>query len=232
MIFIVNKSETKKTKTEEKSKIKAVFFDFWGTIVENGVFPSPVRQVHRMLRIPMSFSEYIEKFEHSFMTTKFENLTEAFHSVTKEFNVNPPAFVYDNLIGMWNKNTFLSKPFSDTISTLADLKKDYKLVLISNTDNLSVPQLLDKFDLRKYFDEVILSCDVGILKTDKKIFLDATKKLKLKKTEVVMIGDSIPTDIEGAKNAGIRGILVDRKDKRESEDKIISLSEIRSKIEG
>ena len=47
-----------------------------------------------------------------------------------------------------------------------------------------------------------------------------------------MIGDSIPTDIEGAKNAGIRGILVDRKDKRESEDKIISLSEIRSKIEG
>ncbi|MBU1202286.1 MAG: HAD family hydrolase [Nanoarchaeota archaeon] len=231
MIIIVKKT-TKKTMIKKKSEIKAVFLDFWGTIVENGVFPSPVRQVHRMLRVQMPFSEYIERFEKAFMITKYDNLTEAFKAVTKEFSVNPPSFVYDNLIGMWNKNTFLSKPFPDTVSTLQDLKKDYKLVLISNTDNLSVPQLLDKFDLRKYFDEIVLSCDVGMLKTDKKMFETALKKLKLKKTQVVMIGDSIPTDIEGAKKAGIRGILVDHRDRREYEDKIISLSEIRSKIEG
>lgn len=214
------------------SKIKGVLFDFWGTVVENGIFPSPVRQAQRILRAQMPFEDYIEKFETAFMTQKFDNLSDAFHNVTKAFDLTPPDFVYDNLIGMWNKNTLLSKPYEETIEVLEDLKKDYKLVLISNTDDLSVPQLLKKFDLTKYFDAVILSCDEGILKTDKKLFAKALKKVKLKKDEVVMIGDSIPTDIEGAKKAGIQAYLVDRRDRREFEGKILSLKEVRSKIEG
>lgn len=215
-----------------KTKIKGIMFDFWGTIVENGIFPSPVRQAQRILRINRPFPEYIERFEQAFMTKNVETLTEAFHNVTKEFETNPPEFVYEKLVGMWNKNTFLCKPFPETIEVLKDLKKDYKLILISNTDNLSVPQLLDKFDLRKYFDEIILSCETGLLKTNKDIFELALKKTKLKNTNTVMIGDSIPTDIEGAKKAGIRGILVDRRDTREFDDKMATLSEIKEKIKG
>lgn len=165
------------------------------------------------------------------MTKRFDTLTEYFHNVTEEFGTNPPDFVYENLVGMWNKNTILCKPFPETIEVLEELKKDYKLVLISNTDCLSVPQLLDKFDLRKYFDEIVLSCDIGSLKTDKKIFEKPIKKLKLKKKEVVMVGDSIPTDIEGAKNAGIKSILVDRRGTREFEGKISDLTELKKKIE-
>ncbi|MFH1770075.1 MAG: HAD family hydrolase [archaeon] len=208
-----------------------MFFDFWGTVVENGIFPSPVRQAQRILRINVPFPEYIQKFESSFMTKKFDTLTEYFRNVTKEFGTNPPEFVYEKLVGMWNKNTILCKPFPETIEVLDELKKDYKLVLISNTDCLSVPQLLEKFDLNKYFDEVVLSCDIGSLKTDKEIFEMPLKKLKLKKTEVIMVGDSIPTDIEGAAKAGIAGILVDRRGTREFENKISSLTELKEKLE-
>ncbi len=31
--------------------VKLIIFDFWGTLVENGIFPSPVRQVKYILRI-------------------------------------------------------------------------------------------------------------------------------------------------------------------------------------
>jgi len=205
-------------------------FDFWGTVVENGLFPSPSRRAQRILRLDMPFSEYIERFEKAFMTKKVETLTEAFHNVTQEFNINPPEFVYDKLVGMWNKNTILCKPFPETNEVLEDLKKNYKLVLISNTDNLSVPQLLDKFKLKKYFDDIVLSCDYGVLKTDKKLFAQALKKIKLKKSEVIMVGDAIPTDIEGAKKAGIKAILVDRRDTREYENKIADLLELKEKI--
>ena len=41
------------------------------------------------------------------MTKDFKTLYEAFENVTKDFGINPPKFVYDNLVGMWNKNTFL-----------------------------------------------------------------------------------------------------------------------------
>jgi len=211
--------------------MKVIFFDFWGTLVENGIFPSPVRQAHRMLRVNMPFAEYIERFEHTFMTVEHETLTEAFKAVTTEFDLNPPEFVYEKLVGMWNKNTFLAKLFDDTKETLEDLKKDYKLVLIANTDKHSIPQLLDKFDLKKYFDEIVFSYDNHILKTDPKMFDIALKKLKLKSKDAIMIGDSIPTDMIGSEKAGIKGILLDRRDRREYENKITSLKQIKERIE-
>jgi len=206
--------------------IKAIIFDFWGTLVENGVFPSPVRQVRFILDLKIPFSEFIVKFEESFMLNKFENLTEAFKDACKALNIEPKQDVLDNLVGMWNKNTLLAKPYPETEDVLKRLKKDYKLVLISNTDGFSVDPVLEKFELKKYFNETILSYQVGMLKTNKKMFELVLSKLKLKKDEVIMVGDSMETDIKGANNAGIKPVLVDRRDRRMYEDKIRDLKEI------
>ena len=211
--------------------IKLIFFDFWGTLVENGVFPSPVKQVKWILRLnDMPFPEYIVKFEESFMTKKFKDLRSGFEEVTKAFDIKAPEFVFEKLIGMWNKNTILSKPFEDTIEALEDLKKDYKIVLISNTIGFSVDSVLDKYDMKKYFDEIVLSCDNGYLKSNKKLFEGVLKKLKIKKSEAVMVGDSIESDVKSAENVGINAILVDRRGKREYENKISSLSELKDKL--
>lgn len=207
--------------------IKAVLFDNWGTIVQNGVFPSPIKQVRYILRIHTPFPEYVHKFEKSFMTQEFENLTEAFENVIKEFELTPPRFVVDKLVGMWNKNALLAQPFEDTIPTFDLLKeKGIKIVLVSNTDRFASNQVLDKFNLKPYFDEIFLSCNEGLLKSDPELFDRVCDQLGLGKDEVLMVGDSMESDIEGAKNAGIRGILVDRKDKREYEDKVTELNQI------
>ena len=207
--------------------IKAVLFDFWGTLVENGVFPSPVKQVKYILRINVPFVEYIHRFESSFMTSQFDTLSDAFKNVAAEFKLNPPDFVIDKLVGMWNKNTLLAKPFEDTIETLKELrKKGMKICLISNTDQFSVNQVIDKYDLKELFDEIVLSCDVGMLKSDPKMFKTALKRLGVKEEEVIMVGDSIESDVKGAKNAGIRPFLLDRKDRRDHQDKIVALDDL------
>ena len=150
--------------------IKAIFFDFWGTLVENGI-RSPVKQVKWMLRLTdTEFSDYIVKFEEVFMTKKFDDLKQGFGEVAKAFKIDAPDYVIEKLIGMWNKNSILAKPYDETISVLEELKKDYKIVLISNTDNSSVNSVLEKFDMKKYFDEISLSCDTGLLKSNKKSF--------------------------------------------------------------
>jgi len=208
--------------------MKALIFDFWGTLVENGVFPSPVRQVKYLLRLEMPFSEYIEKFEEAFMLEKFDNLTEAFKNVAKTFNVNPPAFVLDKLVGLWNKNRLFAKLYPETEKTLEDLKKTYKLVLLSNTDCFSVEPLLEKFDIAKHFDNVTLSYQEGMLKTNPKVFAKILKKIKVKKKEALMIGDSIDSDMRAAQNAKIQGLLIDRRERREFEPKIKSLTEIQA----
>jgi FMN phosphatase YigB (HAD superfamily) len=210
--------------------VKVIFFDFFGTLVENGV-TSPVKRVKWILRLDdMDFSEYIVKFEEVFMTKSFDDLKTGFVEVTKAFEKNPPEFVIDKLIGMWNKNTILANIYDETQEVLANLKKDYKLVLISNTDNFSINSILDKYDIRKYFDEVTLSYDTGHLKSNKKSFENVLKKLKIKKTEAIMVGDSIESDMKSAENVGIKSILIDRKGRREYPDKISSLTELKEKL--
>ena len=190
--------------------VKAILFDFWGTLVETGIHPSPVRQVRYILRLQMPFQEFIVKFEEAFMLKKFENLNEAFKNVCIAFNVNPPPFVVDKLIGMWNKNMLLAKPFQDTKHVLDELKKDYKLAIISNTDNFSLEPVLDKFELRKYFDAIMLSCETGYLKANTKMFNEAIKALGVKKKDCLMVGDSLDSDIAGATKAkkGFRVIRI------------------------
>jgi len=208
---------------------KAILFDFWGTLVENGTY-SPLRQTYNILRARMKFSDFVIKTEKVLMTKPYEDQTTAFTEVCKALNIIPKQFIIDKLIGIWNKNKLLAKLYPDTIPVLEELKKQgYKLAIVSNSPNNNVEPVMEKFELGKYFDEIILSWETGTLKTDKEMFELALKKLKVKKEDAIMVGDSIPTDIEGAKNAGIKPILIDRRGTREYEDKIADLTEL-SKI--
>ena len=208
--------------------VKAILFDFWGTLVENGTY-SPLRQTYTILRVRMPFSLFVVKLESVFMTKKFEDQASAFTEVCKAFNIDPHPVLIDRLIGVWNKNKLLAQVYPETIAVLEDLKKEkYKLAIISNCPFDSVEPVLEKFDLAKYFDAIILSWEAGKLKTGKDFFEDTLKKLKIKKKDdAIVVGDSIPTDIEGAKNAGLRAILVDRKESRDHPDKICNLNELK-----
>lgn len=209
--------------------VKAVLFDFWGTLVENGTY-SPLRQTYNILRARMRFSEFVIKTESVLMTKPYEDQASAFTAVCKEFNIEPKPFIIDKLIGIWNKNKLLAQLYPDTIKVLEELKKaKYKLAIVTNCPNNSVEPVIEKFGLGKYFDAVLMSWETGYLKTDKELFELAMKKLKVKKKEdVLMVGDSIPTDIEGAKNAGINAILVDRKGTREWPEKIKDLTQLKN----
>ncbi|MBW3002391.1 HAD family hydrolase [Candidatus Woesearchaeota archaeon] len=205
---------------------KAVLFDFWGTLVENGTY-SPLRQTYNILRVRMKFSDFVIKTESVLMTKPHEDQTSAFTEVCQAFNIEPKPFIIDKLIGVWNKNKLLAKLYPETINVLEELKKKkYKLAIVSNSPNNSVEPVIEKFGLGKYFDVVALSWETGYLKTDKELFENTLKKLKVKKEDALMVGDSIPTDIEGAKNAGVNAILVDRKGSREWPEKIKDLTEL------
>ena len=125
----------------------------------------------------------------------------------------------------------LASIYDETTEVLTSLKEDYKLILISNTDVSSIKSVLDRCNLTELFDEIVLSCDTGKLKSDKSSFRDVLKKLKIKKTEAVMVGDSLESDVKSAENAGIKAILIDRQDRREYDPKIHDLTELKERIE-
>ncbi len=211
--------------------MKGLLFDFWGTLVDNGIKPSPVRQAKEILKIEQPFQDYIVRFEEAFMTQDFEDLYAAFENVCQEFGKEPDKEVLDELVGMWNKSYLKAKPYPETIEVLESLQDDYKLGLISNTPS-SIQRVLDKFDLEKYFDSLVMSYQTGMLKTNQEMFEIILNELGLSKDEVFMVGDSIATDIKGAERAGIKPILIDRWDNRHYERRISSLKELEKYLEG
>ncbi len=205
--------------------VKAILLDFWGTLVENGVW-SPIKQVQQILQIDLPFSEYVVRMEKAMMTQKFDSLKEAFESVCREFAISCPEQKMEQLIGLWNKSWMLAKPYEEVKEELEKLKKKNKLILVSNTDCFSINQVLDKFQLRDYFDRIYFSFDLGMIKTDENFLKTVLQKAKLKPEDCVMVGDSIVSDMEAAKTAGIKAILLDRKDGQHFLPKIRNLKEL------
>ncbi len=206
--------------------MKGIIFDFWGTLAENGTY-SPMKQTFKMLRIRLPFPQFVIKFERIFMTKIFPSKAEAFKEVCRQFNVKCPDFVIENLVGLWNKNMLLAHLYEETEQVLKKLKeKGIKIALVSNNPEQNVKPVLEKFDLEKYFDVILLSFEEGLLKCDKAFYEKAVKKMGLNKEDVIVVGDSAQSDIRCATHAGLKSILIDRKDNREIENKILNLTQL------
>lgn len=205
---------------------KAVLFDFWGTLVQQGAY-SPLKQTYRLMRIRLPFGEFVEKFERVAMTKPYDDQMQMFRDAAEALEANVPDWVLEKLVGVWNMNKLLAKPYPETIEALEALKKKgVKIAIVSNTPKLSVDGILEKFGLDKLFDAVCFSFDKGYLKNDAELFDAALNDLGVGKDDALMVGDSMETDIVGAENAGVTAVLIDRKETREYENKIKSLLEI------
>jgi len=205
--------------------LKAIIFDFWGTLVETGT-SSPIRQVKDILRLRLSFPAYVTRMEEAMMTKPFPTLKEAFTAVFQEFELPENEWQLQELVGMWNKSWMLAQPYPEAAKILSELQRKYQLILISNTDSTSIPKVLEKFQLHPYFAKTYFSYEMGLLKTNPTFFQKILQEKDLTAEECVMIGDSLESDMKAAKAVGMRGILVDRKDKREFTPKIKSLEEL------
>jgi len=210
---------------------KAVLFDFWGTLVQQGAY-SPLKQTYKFMRPKMVFGEFVEKFERVAMTKHYDDQAQMFKDAFDAFGLKAPDWVIEKLIGVWNKNKLLAKPYPDTMQALEMLKgKGIKIAIVSNTPKLSVDGVLEKFGFDKLFDAVCFSYETGFLKTDVEMFDVALEKLGISREDAIMVGDSLETDIAGAEKAGIMAVLIDRKGTREYKNKIRSLTEIENFLE-
>jgi len=89
------------------------------------------------------------------------------------------------------------------------LSRRYILGVVSNcTYSEMIRERLRKDGILDLFRVIITSREVGWIKPDRRIFLEALKMIGLEPEEVVMIGDSEKEDIEGAKVVGIKAIPI------------------------
>lgn len=98
------------------------------------------------------------------------------------------------------------KLYDKVILVLSTLKKKYKLALVSNCF-VGLSDVLEALNLTHFFDCIILSYEIGVKKPDKRIYLEALQRLKLRPEECVFVSDAI-SDLEGAREVGLKTILI------------------------
>jgi glucose-1-phosphatase len=103
-------------------------------------------------------------------------------------------------------------PNPDTCSLVPRLKPSYRLVLLSNTNELHSWHFRRQFaDTLRWFDALVLSHEVGVRKPDRRIYDHALRLAGCPANECVFI-DDMPGNVAAAREAGWHGVVYRRGD--------------------
>lgn len=131
-----------------------------------------------------------------------------------EFN----AYVVDALQISKDKITLLDQAinedlFIDTVfmEKIAGLRGRYKIGLLSNYSDDLRGMIEHKWKISGAFDEIIISCEVGLLKPDPAIFNLMLDRLGTRAEEAVFVDDRM-RNIEGAKKVGMQTVFYETRE--------------------
>ncbi len=211
-------------------KYKAVFFDVGGTLLE--VYPS-VGEVYAEIARDFGFSGSPSAVDRQFRlewkkTGGIESLgRQSGVTIERKFWRDLVFHVFEHFGGLRDFETYFDQVYeafrskerwrvyedvqdSGILQTLK--RRGVVLGVISNWDS-RLPETLEAMGLAQHFDFILASTVVGAAKPDEKIFREALLKSGVNSREACHIGDEPIADIQGAKQAGVDAILIDRRDR-------------------
>lgn len=180
--------------------IKGIIFDFGNVIsaFDNDRFLRGLLP-HTDLR----FEELKEAVYASGLSARYESgrisSVEFFREASLRGNLSIP------MEGFFKAFTDIFTPIPGTIRLIRDLKKAYKIGLLSNTNECHFERYFKTMEVFPLFDSVTLSFQVKEMKPGERIYLDALGKLGFRPEECVFI-DDIEAYAEGARRVGLHGI--------------------------
>lgn len=108
----------------------------------------------------------------------------------------------------------------DIIDVLKKLKgKRIKIGLISNADVIDC-KYWKQSPLSSIFDDVIFSCNVEVLKPDRRIYELAMQHLNVLPSECLFVGDGGSNELYGAKAVGMKTVFTEALEVKTDEERI------------
>jgi putative hydrolase of the HAD superfamily len=101
--------------------------------------------------------------------------------------------------------------YPDVVPALEALRRrDLVVGLVTNFDR-RVFALVEALGLAPYLDSITIPATAGAAKPERAIFEHALSTHGLHPDQAIQVGDSLTEDVEGARAAGLRAVLLDRK---------------------
>lgn len=104
--------------------------------------------------------------------------------------------------------------FPKVHETLDELhKRGYKLVLITNGDGQRQREKVQRFDLEKHFDFILIEGEQEYGKPDLRIYQKALDLCEVKANEACMVGDNYLWEVEAPIKYGLKGVWLNTSQK-------------------
>ena len=207
--------------------IKAVFFDFYNTLVK---FWPPLEQIQQLAcqEFGLNISEEGVKHGYAIADVYFnrenENRPLALRSDEDrlKFFTSYEQMILDNAglsvspdlaQRIWEMAASVPKEFmlfDDTVAALAHLHNSgFQVGIISNLRR-DMLEICRRLGIGQYVDFVVDSAEIGSEKPGAPIFLAALERATVAPQEAVHVGDQHRSDVLGARGVGIHPVLIDR----------------------
>jgi 2-haloacid dehalogenase len=206
------------------ARFRVLTFDCYGTLIdwETGILSA----LHRILAAhdktadDATLLKHYGDFEAAAEQGEFRSYREVLQTVVrrfgKEFGFSPSEEEVCSLPGSlptW-------KPWLDTIAALNQLKKNFRLAVISNVDDdlfaATRPQL------QVHFDHVITAQQAHAYKPSLRIFELALSQIGVPANRILHVGQSIYHDVQPAPLLGLSTIWVNRPSARAGVGAVVS----------
>lgn len=177
--------------------IKAVVFDMGGVLLDavnykyfrkmEGITDTDEKTIRKFIRSLLIYYESGRMTKHEFDS----KIAKRFG--IKESEVKWPIFLYDN-----------GRVKKDMVALAKALSKKYKVACITNVDKSRYYYSKSLIDF-SIFRFVLSSCYFGVSKPDRRIYLNAIKRLRVKPEETLFI-DDMEENVIGARKVGMNAV--------------------------
>lgn len=194
---------------KENKKIKALIFDLGGVIVDldwqlcvDNFKKIGINEMENLLSTTMQ-KDFVLDYELGNISS------EKFREKLRQYTQNP---VTDKELNYAWQSLLIKVP-QEKLALLKELRKYYKVYMLSNTNEMSYQKCLDEMfnvngnSVDDYFDKCFLSYQLHICKPNKEIFEYVLNKTGFQADECLFLDDGVK-NIEAAKLLGIHARLV------------------------
>jgi len=205
------------------NKYDLILLDYYGTVVEED--DKVLSDIKRIIESDFSkeiaqqvFSNWYKEFvklclnsnKNNFITQteiEYKSLSNSFSLANVDITNDYLASILSPLFSYWSS----PNPYPDAINFIKNYKNQNNIIIVSNIDDQYINNSLSKLGISNI--RCITSESVRSYKPQIDIFSKATEGLKVSKNKIVLIGDSLSLDKQGAENFDIDFIFINRRNK-------------------
>ncbi len=214
--------------------LKAVFFDFDGTLADDGIAidnalrtacslivqkwpdidPAALEDRYRAASDHAwdNYDRYLRPLEsgQAILVSLWKKALEKFNHHDEDTE-NRAAETY------WQQRLINCRPFPDVVSCLSGLEGRFHLSILTNGASGMQRSKIDATGIAHFFKDIFVGGEFPVGKPEPFIFDKALKRAGCQPYQAIYVGDSLLHDVAGANNSGIHSVWLNRK-KRKRED--------------